>query len=76
MVTVTVASHFQPNKVVGGSTTEAKQITMQPVPKVDDAARGNAGCQFHRQRTMTGPNDILAELLLVRGENADAASAA
>jgi hypothetical protein len=26
-------SLFEPTKVVGGSTTESKKITMQPVPK-------------------------------------------
>jgi hypothetical protein len=74
LMATAAASHFQPYKAVGGSTTKAKQIAVQPAPKVDDTTWGKTGCQFHCQRTMTGPDNILAELLLVWGENADSAS--
>ena len=49
---------------------------MQPIPNADDTARGKAGCKFNSQRTVTGAGDILAQLLLVGREDADAASPA
>src|SRR5438445_2139634 len=49
---------------------------MQPIPNADDTARGKAGCKFHCQWPMAAAGDILAQLLLVRREDADATSPA
>lgn len=38
--------------------------------------KGQSGGEFHRQRTMAGASHVLAQLLLVRREDADAASPA
>lgn len=46
---------------------------MQPIPKVDDAARSGCTSQFHGQWAMAGARHILAKLLLVRRKDADAA---
>ena len=75
-VSVTKAGSFQPHKVVGGSTTETKQIAVKPIPEANGASRRATGGKFDRQWTMAGARHILAELLLVRRENADAASPA
>ena len=69
-------SQFQTANVVGGSTTETKKITMQPIPKQMASARNKTVRKFQRQRPVTGAGDILAKLLLVRRENADAAPSA
>jgi hypothetical protein len=76
MVKAMAAGLFQPDKVVSGPATKPKEVAMQPVPKVNDAARREAGCQFHGQGTMAGAGDVLTQLLLVRGKYADAAPAA
>src|SRR2546427_5768774 len=70
---LTAASQLQPDKVVGGSTAKTKKVAVQPIPKPDRPARSESGCKFHRQRTMAGACDVLAELGLVRRKNADAA---
>ena len=35
---ITPASHFQTDKVIGGSTTETKQIAVQSIPKTNGSA--------------------------------------
>jgi hypothetical protein len=69
-------SQFQTTNVFGGSTTEAKKITVQPIPKQQASARNKARREFHCQWPMTGAGDILAKLLLVRREDADATPSA
>jgi hypothetical protein len=51
---------FQPANVVGGATAEAKQITVQPVPKQKTLARNKTRRQFHGQWPVTGAGHILA----------------
>ena len=70
---VTPTSHFQTDKVVGGSTTETKKIAVQPIPKTNASAWNKTRRKFHCQWPMAGAGDILAKLLLVRREDADAA---
>jgi len=67
-------SHFQTTNVVGGSTTETKKITVQPIPKQKASARNKARREFHCQWPMARASDILAKLLLVRREDADAST--
>ena len=69
-------SHFQTTNVVGGSTTETKKITVQPIPKQKASARNKARREFHCQWPMARASEILAKLLLVRREDADAAPSA
>ena len=69
-------SHFQTTNVVGGSTTETKKITVQPIPKQKASERNNATREFHCEWPMARASDILAKLLLVRREDADAAPSA
>ena len=64
---------FQPANVVGGAATETNQITVQPIPKPKTSGRNKTRRQFYGQPPMTGAGHILAQLLLVRCENADAA---
>ena len=69
---LTMTSQFQAAHVVGGPTTEAQQITVQPLPEQPATPRNRADCDFQRQRPVTGVCDVFPQLLLVRGENADA----
>ena len=46
---------------------------MQPVPKRIVIERTQAAGKFQRQRPVAGTRQILAQLLLVRRENADTA---
>ncbi len=67
---------FQPANIVGGATTETKQIAVQPVPKQPASGRDKNRRQFHGQRPMTGVGHILAQLLFIWRENADATPSA
>ena len=45
---------------------------MQAIPKTDATARDKTGHQLNRQRPVAGARDILAQLLFVRREDANA----
>jgi hypothetical protein len=75
-VAVTQAGFFQLHNAIGGPSAEAKQIAMQPIPKMDGATLGGNASQFHGQWAMAGAGDVLAQLLFVRRKDADAAPAA
>ena len=63
---------FQSAKRVGGALAESQKTAMQPVPKRIAIERAQATGKFQRQRPVAGTRQILAQLLLVRRENADA----
>src|ERR1035438_4380121 len=73
---VMTTSQFQTTNVVCGSTTETKQIAVQPIPKPKASARNRTGRKVHRQWSVPGAADIFAKLFLVGCENADAAPSA
>ena len=50
-------SQFQTANIVGGSTTETKKITVQPIPKQKASARNKTRRKFHRQWPMTRAGD-------------------
>ena len=64
---------FQSAEAVSRAATEAQQVAMQPIPKADAATRDYTSREFHRQWAMPGARDVLAQLFLVRGEDADSA---
>jgi hypothetical protein len=51
-IAVTKAGFFQPHKVVSSPPTKSKQIAMQPIPEMDNAARRGCSSQFQRQGTV------------------------
>ena len=67
---------FQSAEAVSRAATETQQVAMQPIPKADAATRGYTSREFHRQWAMPGALDVLAQLLLVRREDADATTTA
>ena len=67
---------FQPAKGVGGALSKSEEIAVQTIPKAKAAPRDKTSREFHRQRAMPGASDVLAQLLLVRREDADAAPSA
>jgi hypothetical protein len=64
---------FQPAKRIGGMSAKPQKTAMQPVPKRIVFERAQATGKFQRQRPVAGTRQILAQLLLVGRENADAA---
>ncbi|HEY3856255.1 MAG TPA: hypothetical protein VGO67_17860 [Verrucomicrobiae bacterium] len=54
------SSECQPNKIVGGATTKAKQVAMQPIPKAMAATGDKTRSEVHRERAMTGAYDVFA----------------
>src|SRR2546425_5831502 len=73
---VTTTRQLQTTKCLGGTLSKTEKTSVQPIPKADATARNETGREFQGQRSVTGARDILAELLLVRCENADTAPAA
>ena len=67
------AGKFQTGKLVGGTLAESEQTAMQPIPKPIAVGRANVGSEFQRQRSVTGANQIFAQLNFIRRENTDAA---
>ncbi len=49
---------------------------MQPIPKPIAVTRTKTACEFHRQWSVTGANQIFAQLNFIRRENANAAPTA
>lgn len=72
-VLMTPPRQLQTDEIVGGLATESKQILMQPIPKRVASARGCTARKIESQRFVAGARHILAQLLLVRREDADAA---
>lgn len=58
------------------ATTEAQHVTMQTIPKANATTGRETASEFKRQWPVAGARDVLAELLLVRREDADAAPSA
>src|SRR5919106_1332345 len=73
---VTTTRQLQTAKCVGGALSESKEVAVQTIPKEDATARDKTGRQLHRQRPVAGTGDVLAQLLFVWREDANAASAA
>src|SRR5207248_11326867 len=73
-VMFTPTSQLQTDKVIGGAAAETKHIAMQPMPKANNSAWSQTGRKFHRQWTMAATGDVLAQLLFVWREDANAAS--
>jgi len=69
---VTTTRQFQTTKCVGGALSKSKEMAVQTIPKEDATARDKAGRQLHRQRPVAGTADVLAQLLFVRREDANA----
>jgi hypothetical protein len=67
---------FQPAKRIGGALAEPQEAAMQSVPKWIAIEWAQATGKFQRQRSVTGTRQIFPQLLLIRRENADAASPA
>src|SRR5208282_3131991 len=63
-------------ETVRRATTEAKHIAVKAFPKASTAWRRDSGREFQRQWPVAGATHILAELFLVRCEDANAASSA
>jgi hypothetical protein len=69
---VTTTRQFQTTKSVGGTLSKSKEMSVQTIPKEDATARDKTGRQLHRQRPVAGTGDVLAQLLFVRREDANA----
>ena len=70
---VTTTRQLQTTKCVGGTLSKTEKTTVQPIPKADATARNETGREFQGQRPVTGASHVLAQLLLVRREDANAA---
>src|SRR5206468_12588185 len=69
---VMTTRQLQTTKSVGGALSKSKQMAVQTIPKEDATARDKAGRQLHRERPMARTGDVLAQLLFVRREDANA----
>jgi len=69
---VTTTRQFQTTECVGGALSKSKKMAVQTIPKEDATARDKTGRQLHRQRPVAGTGDVLAQLLFVRREDANA----
>src|SRR5260221_11569507 len=69
---VTTTRQFQPTKRVGGALSKSEEMPVQAIPEADAPARDKTGHQLHRQRSVAGARNIIAQLLFVWCENADA----
>lgn len=63
---------FQQAKSVGYLPTESEHVTMQLVPEQQTRLLPETFHKIHRQRAMTGADDVFPKLFLVRCEYADA----
>ena len=67
---------FDSDKAIGGGLAEAEQVTAEAMPDVAAAGAGETGGQIEGQGSVAGADEVLAELVLVRGEDADSTAAA
>jgi hypothetical protein len=67
---------FQTANGVSGFLAKSEKIRVQLVPQHHSGLLMEILTEIHRQRPVAGAHDIFTQLLLVRCENADAASPA
>src|SRR6185503_2513799 len=69
---MTTTRKCEPAEMVRSPATEAQHVAMEAIPKANATPRRETASQFKRQRPVTGASHVLAQLLLVRREDANA----
>jgi hypothetical protein len=64
---------LEPAESISGPFAKAEKMSVQAIPESEAAAGREISREFQRQWPMPGAGHILAQLLLVRREDADAA---
>lgn len=70
------ARKLEAAEAVRCATTEAQHVAMQTIPKANATTGRETASEFKRQGPVAGARNVLAELRLVRREDANAASPA
>ena len=76
LMIVSAVKGFDSDEVVGGGLAETEEVATEAMPDVATTGAEETAGEIEGQGAVTRPDEVFAELVPVRGEDADSTAAA